>query len=227
MEYLFLILIGLFVAFILLHLRPLNDQEIDELSPKRRRKSITAFYAYENVQYIVHKDSKKAMPADGGYLAVDWKLNNAPPLAAALLKHKKHEWIMVAFEKDKNVNYLYMNKGDNKSSVGLYISIQHVVDMCTRSGYKSVHIFHNHPNPNGYATGASDADLKSALEWSPVLNKSDIALIEYICDRGRPIRYYSSIPNSFQPIATFRSELDRQNGVSWSENLSLHFERMF
>lgn len=227
MIYIALALIVLMAACILLHLRPLTVEEVSALSIKRRDKSVSSYYSHENSQYVFNKDAKKAMPPNGGYLTVDWKLSSTPPLAAALLKQKKHEWIIFGFEKNKTVNRLWMNKGLDRKSVSPAISIENVSGLCLNAGYQSVQIFHNHPNPEGFATGASQADLKSANSWAEILNKAGVGLVEYVCDRGRPIRYFLKVPDSFLPVAGFQDEIARQNGVSRFGNLSLHFERMF
>lgn len=227
MIYVALTLVVLIVAFILFHLRPLTMEEVAALSIKRRNKSVNTYYSHENNLYAFHKEAKKAMPPNGGYLTVDWKLSATPPLAAALLKQKKHEWIIFGFEKNKTVDRLWMNKGLDRKSVSPAISVENVSRLCVNAGYQSVQIFHNHPNPEGFTTGASQADIKSANSWAAILNKADIGLVEYVCDRGRPIRYYLRVPDSFLPVGGFQEEIAKQNGASRFVNLSLHFERMF
>jgi hypothetical protein len=227
MTYIFLILVSIIAFFILFHLRPLNENEVVALSTKRRNKSISQYYSFDRAQYSAHREAKKSMPANGGYCSVDWPLRSAPPLAASLLKYKKHEWVIFGFEKEKVISYLWMNKGNDKTSVVPKITTQRVMEICAASRYNSVQVFHNHPNPNGFATSASQADFNSANQLASTLNNSNVALLEYVCDRGRPIRFFLSAPQTFLPLTGFKEQTVEQNGVSWSKNLSLHLERIF
>lgn len=122
MVYLLLSLLVILIIFILLHLRSLSEDEVKELGIKRRNKGITKYYTHNAVQYIGNREAKKAMPQYGGYFPVDWGFDIAPPIIASLLKSKKHEWVVVAFEKERNVQYLWMNKGSDKSSVGIGVT---------------------------------------------------------------------------------------------------------
>ncbi len=219
--------IALTVLFIVLHLRPLKQDEVKILSGKRRNKAIEAYFAFRNVQFIADRDAKKAMPPAGGYFYVDWELSDAPPMVAGLLKHKKHEWIIFAFEKARKVEKLWMNKGFDKQRVAHSVSIESVRRMCVDSGYSSVQVLHNHPNPEGFRTGASTADLSSANSWATILNEANVTLVEYVCDRGTPIRYFLKAPDTFLPLTEFEQGINATNGLSWRKNFSLHFERIF
>jgi len=227
------LLIALFifvVIFILFHLRSLTDDEIKELGVKRRNKEIEEYYTHDAVQYIGNRDSKKAMPPYGGFFPVDWGFNVAPPIIASLLKSKKHEWVVVAFEKERNVQYLWMNKGTDKTSVGIGVTIDRVLEMCQQSGYKSVLVLHNHINsrPTSYNTAIpSSVDLETANEWAAQLNNSGISLVEYICERGIPHRFFLKVAESFLPLTNYLSDINQENNKSWSGNVSLHLERIF
>ena len=51
-----------------------------------------------------------------------------PSIAAALLKYKKHEWIVIAFEKEKKISSAWLNKGFDRSGVSPYLSVQDIAD---------------------------------------------------------------------------------------------------
>jgi hypothetical protein len=228
--YLLIALLFFIVIFILFHLRSLSEDEINELGEKKRKKGIEKYYTYDPVQYIGNREAKKSMPPYGGFFPVDWSFNIAPSIIASLLKSKKHEWVVIAFEKDRSVQYLWMNKGPDKTSVGIGVSIDRVLEICQQSAYKSILVLHNHINsrPNLYNTGIpSNMDLETANEWAIKLNNSGISLVEYICERGIPHRYFLRVAETFLPLANYLIEIKQENGKSWSDNLSLHFERIF
>ena len=223
-------LCALIAIFLVAHFRALTQDEIASLATKRRNKAITVYYSHQQVRYTANPDAKKSMPPTGGLIRIEYALSETPPVLASLLKYKKHEWIMIAFEKDKKVDLVWMNKGHDRTSVGSLISIDRVKQLCAESGYNSVLIFHNHPNsnPNHYRVDLpSQTDLQSAKSWAQSLNADGINLVEYICDRGTPIKYYISIRDSFLPFNSFYTQIQVDNGASWNRNLSLHIERMF
>ncbi len=230
MEFLFFIIALIIALFIIIHLRALTDDEVKQLGIKRRNKKVEVYYSHDNVQYLADRKDKKAMPPYGSFFTVNWKLQVAPPIAASFLKFKKHEWIMIAFEKERIVSYVWMNKGLDSKSVGLGIQIERVQAICRQSGYKSVLLFHNHINsrPSSYTTGVpSQLDQETTNNWAQILNGSDISLLAYICERGVPYRFLLRVPDSFFPISNFIDEISELNGVSWFDNFPLHMERIF
>ena len=110
------------------------------------------------------------------------------------------------------------------------LQIERVLEICQQSGYRSVLVLHNHINyrSDSYNTAIpSKLDLETANEWATKLNNSEISLVEYICERGIPHRFFLSVAESFLPLANFLSNIKQENGKSWSDNLSLHLERIF
>ena len=93
----YLLIIILFYVFT--HLRPLTDDEIFKLAQKRRNKTIRNYFLFDNREYNVNKEFKN-MRADGRFYKIEERLFEFL-LAAGLLKYKKHEWIIIAFEKEK------------------------------------------------------------------------------------------------------------------------------
>ena len=226
-------LIGTAVAvllFVFTHLRPLNENEMEKLSFKRREKAIYQYFTFEHREYNVDKNFKKRMNPNGKFYGIDERLYNFPSTAAGLLKYKKHEWIIIAFEKNKKISICWLNKGFDSSSVSPYLAVHDLIDIAEREGYATVLIFHNHPNsnPNHFdCSKPSHQDIKSANERAPKLNSSGVNLLEFVCERGKHHQYFAKYSDLFLPISEFLDVVRSQNGKTKFGNLSLHLARIF
>lgn len=229
-----LIIIGVFLLFstifILTHLRPLTDDEIKSLAGKRRKNQIRFYYSFNTQELSPNKEFKKRMNSSGKFYNINETLYNFPSTAAALLKYKKHEWIIMGFEKDKRIDLIWLNKGFDRASVSSYLSLSNITYTAKSSDYTSVLIFHNHPNinPNYYdCRKPSDQDLKSARDFMQALNSDGINLLEFVCERGKHYEYFLSAADIFSPLPNYLDEIIKENDQSKLKNLSLHFERVF
>lgn len=184
-------------------MRPLTDQEADQLSTKRRNKQIRAYYSFHAGEVSVDLQFKKRMKADGSFYPADESLYTFPATAAGLLKYKKHAWIIVAFEKGKKVDLLWLNKGADRTGVNIYLSIEQIAETARENAYTTVLMFHNHPNqdPGRYSCiMASPQDIKTAGEFARVLNEEGVNLVEFVCERGRHYEYWLAAADSFYPV---------------------------
>ena len=218
------------IIFILLHLRPLTDDEINYLSVKRRNKNIRGYYSFDAQEYNANKDFKKRMNPNGTFYKINESLFSFPSLAAALLKYKKHEWIIIAFEKNKNINLAWMNKGIDRANVNIQLPFYKISEIAMKDDDNSVMAFHNHPNsnPNSYICNRpSNQDIQSAIMLAKILNANKINLVEFVCERGKHYEYYLSTSNYFMPIEEYMSDIRKINGTSKTQNLNLHIERIF
>jgi hypothetical protein len=200
------------------------------LGTKRRKRDIEGYFHIENTERSVNADFKKSLNPRGIFYRVDLPLYSTASTVAGLLKYKKHEWIVVAFEKGKQVGHLWVNKGHNNSSASIYLPLDEALDMAIRNGYTSVLMFHNHPNsnPGRYScTQASKADMVSASHWASTLNPGGVNLAEYVCERGRHYRYFLAPSDSFMPLGQVMDIISKANGSSRLGNLRLHMERIF
>ncbi len=229
-----LILVSIFgligIIFVLTHLRPMRDYEIKQLGTKRRHEQICTYFSFNQREFNVDKEFKNQMNPNGKLYKINEDISVFPSIAAALLKYKKHEWIIIAFETQKNVDLIWLNKGFDRSGVSPYLSVENMVDIAHRENHMSVLIFHNHPNtnPNYYdCKRPSTKDIESAKEFACVLNRNGINLIEFVCERGMHYEYFLSAANSFLPLSEFVISINKVNGLSKFKNLSLHFERIF
>lgn len=222
-------LVSILGIFVVTHLRPLSGAEVNTLASKRRSRSVRSYFSFDNREYNPNKEFKKRMEANGSFYHIKEGLFEFSSSAAALLKYKKHEWIIIAFEKDKNVNLIWVNKGFDRSSVSLYLSIEAIIKTAKQYA-TSVLIFHNHPNinPNYYNyIKPSEKDIESAKQFAMALNNNDINLVEFVCERGKHYEYFLSASGSFFPVQEFIQAINHINGKSKFRNLLLHLERIF
>ena len=230
MYFLLIIILFTFLVLILTHIRPLTEDEVRDLAKKRRDKEIRAYYTFTRDEFTADKDFKKRMNKAGAFYSVSEYLHSFPSVAAALLKGKKHEWIIVAFEKDKKIELMWLNKGFNNSGGALYLSTDSIVETSAAKGYQSILRFHNHPNPDPKrftCTMPSVLDIKTAAEFSGNLNSKGVNFVDFVCERGRHYEYCLSPAESFNPLGNYLSELNEVNGMSIGDNLGLHYERIF
>lgn len=231
-----LIIIGILIIYVISlyeefkfikeHKRPLNEEEIFNLANKRREADIREYFSFSYDEFPINMKYKSAM-SDGRFDRMQLELVEVPSFVATLLKYKKHEWVVIAFEKNKCIDLIWMNKGYDNKSVQLKISYKEISNICNRYNYSSVLMFHNHPNYNPHlydCTEASDTDLESANELGKVLNKIGVNLKEFVCERGKFYNYFSCISVEFLTINTFIKEIKEKNNTSKNFNLLLHRE---
>jgi hypothetical protein len=228
------ILLGVVLAggliFVLSHLRPLTEAESEALSHSRRRKAIQAYYSFDRYERSVDYHFKKNMAANGSIYNISQTLFEFPALAAGLLKYKKHEWIIVAFERNQRIDKLWLNKGLDRSQVHFGLSLSRVRELAVVGEYSSVLIFHNHPNPDPsfYSTaGASGKDKETAGQLAGQLVSAGVNLLEFVCERGRHHEYWRSVSDTFMPLTAFLADVQHSNGISGAHNLGLHWERLW
>jgi hypothetical protein len=233
MEFL-LVIIGVFLLIslisIVIHLRALTKEEVKSLGGKRRNKQTRMYFSFNTQEFAVNKEFKKRMNPNGTFYRISESLFAFPAIAAALLKYKKHEWMIIAFEKDKKVELFWLNKGFDRSGVSPYLSLEDITKTAKQENQISVLIFHNHPNADpSYddCTTPSDQDIKSANKFAQTLNPNGINLLEFVCERGKHYGYFLSLSDNFLPLTEFTEAIDKINGQSKFKNLSLHFERIF
>jgi hypothetical protein len=227
----FLLVAGLLGVFVfgLLHLRPLTVDEILRLSEKRRHTEVRRYFTYDQTSVAVNKDFKTKMRPDGQFYIVNDSLSGFPSKAAALIKGKKHEWVICAFERNKSIDLIWLNKGI-KAEVSIGLTLAQIVQVATTHNYTSVLRFHNHPNsnPNRYdLLMPSQQDIISTKFYAAQLEKFGINFIDFVCERGRFKEFSLTTPNNFMPLGSFRAAVEILNGTSRIRNLLLHIERIF
>jgi DNA repair protein RadC len=155
-------------------------------------------------------------------------LEGFPALAAALLKYKKHEWVIIGFEKNREIDYIWLNKGQDNSQVRVRMSYAQMVNHARSGGHTTVIVLHNHPNPDPTTQSLlcpSKPDALSAQGLESALLPASINLLEFVCERGRFAEYHRAIAPSFMPIDDFIADVAAENGKTRGGNLLLHLER--
>jgi hypothetical protein len=218
------------MIFVVSHFRPLTDEEVFYLANKRRSKKINAYYQFSQYQVSVNLEFKKAMAAEGAYYNIHAALKEFPSIAAALLKYKKHEWIIIGFEKEQKIDFVWLNKGPNNTQVASHLTFAGMVNHARSGNHTTVIVLNNHPNPdpgNFYLLLASEQDKRSAKALEDVLLSASVNLLEFVCERGRFHQFHRAIAPSFIPVQTISTAILAENDVSRGRNLQLHLERLF
>lgn len=224
-----LITLVIFIIIFLTHLRPLNVIEIRSLAVKRRNKEIKRYFVFDSRSYVINSDFKKKMNTIGKLYDINDSLYSFPSVAAGLLKYKKHEWILIAFEKSKIIEKIWTNKGF-KYMIFPSLDIEGILRNAKRGNYETIMIFHNHPNsnPNYYSCKSpSDQDKVSANYYAEIFSKNNLNLLDFICERGKFYEYYRFICNNFFKVENLENQINVVNRISKAKNLKLHLERIF
>ena len=167
------------------------------------------------------------MRSGGEFVECDFPLREMPSRVAALLKYKKHEWIVIAFIRTLHVRRLWWNKGPDRTQVRSLLKDDLLKGVIRSLGSDAIAVLHNHPNPDPshYRTSApSEVDLRSADLWREWLAKVDVAHLEFVCERGVPYLYYASFTDSVLPLAPIVDEIVAMNGGSIFRNYALRRE---
>lgn len=218
------------LLFILLHLRPLTPDEVQALARKWRSHDLSGYFSFAHQTRAVDSEFKRRMAASGRLYAVHEDLPAFPSIAASLLKYKKHEWIIIGFERSRSVVLMWMNKGCDNSAVEFLVSIEQIADIALSNGCSSVLMLHNHPNPDPSrysASRPSEIDLSGSAERGEYLSRQGLNLIEYVCERGWPHEYRRVVSDAFLPLFGFESLIEGVNGLDRLANLRLHLARFF
>lgn len=213
--------------FFLTHRCPLNNDEIRLLAEKRRIINLKAYFNFTSIERVANTEFKSKMKSSGKLYSVDENLSEMPDLAAALLKHKKHEWVILAFEANQKIKCIWLNKGRDKTSVRIFLSNEEIMNFSAENQISTVLCFHNHPNSNPQyyiCSKPSQADLDSATNSFNILKNAGINLIEFVCERGKHYNYYYGISDLFLPSVVFENQIECENNKGDKENYKLHKE---
>jgi hypothetical protein len=175
----------------------------------------------------VNKRFKSTMRATGQLCGADEKLQEFPAIASALLKYKKHEWVIIAFEKDKQIRYLWINKGFDNQSASVSIGLEAMAGFPANGRFSSVLMFHNHPNsnPRFYSCSkASPADLQATEAFSRLLETKGINHIAFVCERGDFFKYFENYSRAFFPLKSYVRIISNIDRTVPGNNYRLHKE---
>ena len=159
--------IGIFVA---LHLSPLTKEQISYLASRRRAKYLQRYFCFLRGRVAVNPQFKSQLERAGSFYPIDVPLESWPRIAAGILKWKKHEWALVAFERNRRVVSLWANKGPNNSMVTVLLPIESLLTKARELGASTILWCHNHPNSDPRHLDLlrpSETDLNTASCLAP------------------------------------------------------------
>src|SRR6056297_782018 len=215
------------LIFFILHLRPLSENEVKDLAEKRRKKLINNYYRFSSQETTVDKEFKSNMNPNGIYYEMDEDSYYFPAIVAALMKYKKHEWIVIGFEKDKKIVLMWVNKGEDNSSVTPLLSREEIKNKALKMNSNTVLKFHNHPNsnPNYYdCTNPSKQDKLSAGVLSGEVVEENINYIDFVCERGLHYKFHEDYNDNFYHIEKIIKKIEQENNNTKLQNYKLHRE---
>jgi hypothetical protein len=197
------------------------------LARRRRSRAVSRYFSFTSRELVANPAFKQTMVADGRFHEVDKDLWEFPSVAAAILKGKKHEWIVVAFESGQKVKRMWLNKGPDGTTVAAMLPVERVLEIAVLAKYQTVLVLHNHPNPDPVLVDcsmASERDHDHAARWGEALNQKGINLLEFVCERGSHYQYYEAVAESFMPLTQFEEEVKRQCSLPNVDNRALRRE---
>ena len=206
----------------------LDSREVSRLAGKRRLRGVRSYLSsLQRRQMVAALEFKSRMKREGEFARVDLPTDCVASWAASLLKYKKHEWILVAFLAGRVCPLVWYNKGLDRTQVSLYLSPDSMRGFAKGIGAETVLVFHNHPNPDPHrynCTRPSGQDIQSAGHLGSHLTQAGMSLVEYVCERGTPYRYYVAVGDRLLPVAPFAEAVRRANRKSWWTHVGLHLE---
>ena len=114
MIYIIVIVLIFIFIFIISHLEALTCDEIEEVITVVWLDKIKNRFEFNKGEYIIDNNFRKNLRSWGKYYEIDETLFSLPSVIAELLRYKRHEWIVVAFEKERKINKVWINKGERK-----------------------------------------------------------------------------------------------------------------
>ncbi|MBU1096304.1 MAG: hypothetical protein KKB34_07450 [Bacteroidetes bacterium] len=199
----------------------LTYDEINELASSQRFWDTYNYLGFTESQFEVNKEFKSALNKNGQLYNCNESLNNFPSVASALLKGKKHEWIIFAFAKNKMVYSFYTNKGNDNQSVSPNLSSDYINKIAKDGGADMVMEFHNHPNA---VLSASQQDIISANYFGEIFTNNGLNFSAFVSGAGRFHQYGWWFSETFLDINNYYERIKKENGTSRSVNFDLRKE---
>lgn len=215
------------LLFYYTHKKPLKDNQIKLLSEKRKKRYVKKTYSFILKPVKVNLDFKSSMKAKGEFYKLDNDLAEFPSLIAQLLKGKKHEWVILAIEKDKRIIGMWANKGNDGTSVSFKCELKDMIEFSKQEKANTILRYHNHPNSNPQRYNylfPSKQDKISANWCSSETIAKGINWIDFICERGKFIKYAQYISNEYYPDIAKIENIQKENNISKKQNYKLHRE---
>jgi hypothetical protein len=228
--YVLLLALSCVGVFIATHMGPLNEDQIVHLATQRRNRYLANYFDFFRYEPAVNAKFKSNLKADGKFYNIKVPLAEWPSTAAALLKGKKHEWSIVAFERQQEIVLIWANKGPNKRSVPIKVSAEEMIARSRELQCTSILLSHNHPNPNPRQENhllPSDADERNADYFIKQLCPAGLNFLDFVFERGMFLEFARAYAETFAPLRSYCLGIKSLNNQSDFGNLLLHLERVF
>jgi hypothetical protein len=220
----FAILVGyLVVHFIVDYLRnstPLTEEEVQRLAIKKRLKAISTIFA-DDVHISINPDFKRKLKTDGEFIRIDEPLREWPSISAALLKGKKHEWVVFGFATDNRVHSIWVNKGNDNQSVAPTNPIGFFIQHAKVTGTSHVMRTHNHP---AGALAPSSQDLVSAKYCGQLFTAEGFHFFDFVAAQGEYIQYGWWPRKDLIPLSGILESIGSLNNTNRSNHYEMRME---
>ena len=224
------IIVICFSVFVILHIRPLNSSEKLSLGKKRRKRQIKFYFSFNSKECPADKELDSQINFSTSNHKINLNLREFPSISSALLKNKKHECVIIGFEKNKKIEFVRFEQDTSRSDLSAILPFNEIAERAKKENMSSVLVLHNHSAShltNKNYMEPSDQDLISANDLALTLDRNGVNLIEFMCDKKRYSEFFSSISDSFLPLKGFIEDIQMTNGESKFKNLTLHIDRLF
>jgi hypothetical protein len=221
------VVVFLAVAWFLWASRPLSEQEIEAFARRARIVAIEEHFNFRDMEIEANPHFKRSMETNGRLYSVDLPITQFPATAAALLKGKKHEWIIFAYAQGDRVFVIWLNKGPDNKRVWPLMDPHQLLRYAEGLGADTVLDIHNHPNPNPARLSASlpsAQDHVSADTMGSVFASRGITYLAFVTERGRHYQYGCWVPDHLIPLPKLVTQVWARNGKSRLSNLDLRSE---
>ena len=184
------------------------------------------FEKYRNFRfnnYIAKVDYyfKKELDPKGAFYKYGTKIVDFPAISAALLKGKKHEWIIFAISSYTEIIGFFINKGHNAHYVESIYSHYEILKKAKELGAKIIIEIHNHPNG---VLMHSNQDLTSSIGHGRFFNNNKLHYFAFVCSRGRFLQYAWWFYNDEVEKEKLLIEIENKSSKSRFNNLLLRLE---
>ena len=95
---------------------PLNRMEAKRLAEIRKNAFINKHFRFSTSEYRINPNYRASLDSDGRWDRISVPLRDSLSCLTELLRHKRHEWWVIALADDNECKLIWANKGDDNSS---------------------------------------------------------------------------------------------------------------
>lgn len=202
------------IFLVFLSLKPIEESQLNKLALKIREHKVKNHFPKNFKTSGKSSRFKKHMNPKGGFFETNIDRKSIAVEATKMLKYKKHEWIIIAYEKNQKIKLIWTNKGNEKSVYPLLRNNQQL-QLVQKRDFDTVYIFHNHP-PHSLFKGdkirllASQQDYKSAKYTAKFYKEQNVTIAEYVCANKGYTPYFISPKKDLFPFKSIYQELEEK-----------------